>query len=234
MEKKKTTPSPEESIGSSVRQYVNMQIDRFALKGAEKMSWFSNKVIVTVIYIVSAMVLFLLLCFALSYFFGELLGSNALGFLCTSGIVLIVILIVFLLRKKLFANQMARMYTKLLLGDDGVKNMDELKVKEQIIEARIESKEEVIVAEYHAFKGMINPKNWINSIKEHFTGKRATKEEEKEEAPKEHTSHASHTQHASHTTNHTKEEAKSQHHTATNKNEGPSHKTGGNYQEKQW
>lgn len=186
-----------------------MQIDRFALKGAEKMSWFSNKVIVTVIYIVSAMVLFLLLCFALSYFFGELLGSNALGFLCTSGIVLIVILIVFLLRKKLFANQMARMYTKLLLGDEGVKNMDELKVKEQIIEARIESKEEVIVAEYHAFKGMINPKNWINSIKEHFTGKRAAKEEEKEEA-------------------------KSQHHTATKKSDGPSHKTGGNYQEKQW
>ncbi|MBP5229747.1 MAG: hypothetical protein J6Z32_06350 [Bacteroidales bacterium] len=216
MENKKTTPSPEESIGSSVRQYVNMQIDRFALKGAEKMSWFTNKVIVTLIFIVSAMVLFLLLCFALSYFFGELLGSTALGFLCTAGIVLIVILIVFLLRKKLFANQMARMYTKLLLGDEGVKNMDELKVKEQIIEARIESKEEVIVAEYHAFKGMINPKNWINSIKEHFTGKRAAKEEEQE-----HTAHTAHT------------EAKTAAH-STKKSESSSHKKGENYQENQW
>jgi len=216
MENKKTTPSPEESIGSSVRQYVNMQIDRFALKGAEKMSWFTNKVIVTLIFIVSAMVLFLLLCFALSYFFGELLGSTALGFLCTAGIVLIVILIVFLLRKKLFANQMARMYTKLLLGDEGVKNMDELKVKEQIIEARIESKEEVIVAEYHAFKGMINPKNWINSIKEHFTGKRAAKEDEQE-----HTAHTAHT------------EAKTAAH-STKKSESSSHKKGENYQENQW
>lgn len=193
-----------------------MQIDRFALKGAEKMSWFTNKVIVTLIFIVSAMVLFLLLCFALSYFFGELLGSTALGFLCTAGIVLIVILIVFLLRKKLFANQMARMYTKLLLGDEGVKNMDELKVKEQIIEARIESKEEVIVAEYHAFKGMINPKNWINSIKEHFTGKRAAKEEEQE-----HTAHTAHT------------EAKTAAH-STKKSESSSHKKGENYQENQW
>ena len=193
-----------------------MQIDRFALKGAEKMSWFTNKVIVTLIFIVSAMVLFLLLCFALSYFFGELLGSTALGFPCTAGIVLIVILIVFLLRKKLFANQMARMYTKLLLGDEGVKNMDELKVKEQIIEARIESKEEVIVAEYHAFKGMINPKNWINSIKEHFTGKRAAKEEEQE-----HTAHTAHT------------EAKTAAH-STKKSESSSHKKGENYQENQW
>lgn len=193
-----------------------MQIDRFALKGAEKMSWFTNKVIVTLIFIVSAMVLFLLLCFALSYFFGELLGSTALGFLCTAGIVLIVILIVFLLRKKLFANQMARMYTKLLLGDEGVKNMDELKVKEQIIEARIESKEEVIVAEYHAFKGMINPKNWINSIKEHFTGKRAAKEDEQE-----HTAHTAHT------------EAKTAAH-STKKSESSSHKKGENYQENQW
>ncbi|MBR4980580.1 MAG: hypothetical protein IKY05_03650, partial [Bacteroidales bacterium] len=106
MEQKKTSKSTEETIGSNVRQYVNMQVDRLALRGAERISWFTSKVIVTVIYIVSAMVLFLTLCFALSYYFGELLGSTALGFLCTSGIVVIFIAIVYLLRKRLFANRM--------------------------------------------------------------------------------------------------------------------------------
>ena len=226
MEQKKTSKSPEETIGSNVRQYVNMQVDRLALRGAERISWFTSKVIVTVIYIVSAMVLFLTLCFALSYYFGELLGSTALGFLCTSGIVVIFIAIVYLLRKRLFANRMAKMYTKLLLGDEKTMNMDELKHKEELISARIESKEEVIIAEYNSFKSMVNPKNWVNSIKEYFAGKRTAKEEEKEDAPRKAAEH-----------NKKEESAPKEHHREEHKekkSEGSSHKKGENYQEKQW
>ncbi|MBR5906899.1 MAG: Got1/Sft2-like family vesicle transport protein [Bacteroidales bacterium] len=230
MEQKKTSKSTEETIGSNVRQYVNMQVDRLALRGAERISWFTSKVIVTVIYIVSAMVLFLTLCFALSYYFGELLGSTALGFLCTSGIVVIFIAIVYLLRKRLFANRMAKMYTKLLLGDEKTMNMDELKHKEELISARIESKEEVIIAEYNSFKSMVNPKNWVNSIKEYFMSKRA----EKEEAPKqEHASHTAHTEAKAAEHPHKKKET-SEHHSSAKKSDGSSHKKDGNYQEKQW
>ena len=212
-----------------------MQVDRLALRGAERISWFTSKVIVTVIYIVSAMVLFLTLCFALSYYFGELLGSTALGFLCTSGIVVIFIAIVYLLRKRLFANRMAKMYTKLLLGDEKTMNMDELKHKEELISARIESKEEVIIAEYNSFKSMVNPKNWISgivsSVKEAFSGSKKDKEE------KETPHRTAHTEAKAAEHNKKEESAPKEHHREEHKekkSEGSSHKKGDNYQEKQW
>ena len=93
MEKSNFSRPLDESIGSSIRHYVNMQVDRAAMKGAEKMSWVSNKIIVTVIFIISGSIILMLLGFALSYFLGEIMGSTALGFLCVAAVVFLLALV---------------------------------------------------------------------------------------------------------------------------------------------
>lgn len=164
MEKNNFSRPLDESIGSSIRHYVNMQVDRAAMKGAEKMSWVSNKIIVTTIFIIAGSIILLFLGFALSYFLGEVMGSTALGFLCVAGAVFIVALIVFIMRKKLFANQMARMYTKMLLGDDKMSDMNELHLRQQLMDQQIKDREEAFTQEYRMFKQMINPLTYINQF----------------------------------------------------------------------
>ena len=115
----------------------------------------------------------LMLSFALGYYLGDIFGSMALGFLCSAGSIALLSLVIFLFRKKLFANQMAKMYSKMLLGNSKMSNMKELHLRQQLIQSQIESKENDIAAEYQLLKNMLNPLNYIgkfvNMIKEAFS-----------------------------------------------------------------
>ena len=164
MEKSNFSRPLDESIGSSIRHYVNMQVDRAAMKGAEKMSWVSNKIIVTVIFIISGSIILMLLGFALSYFLGEIMGSTALGFLCVAAVVFLLALVVFIMRKKLFTDKMSKMYTKMLLGDERMSDMHELHLRQQLMDQQIKDKEEAFTQEYRLFKQMINPLTYVNQF----------------------------------------------------------------------
>ena len=173
MEKSKFSKPLDENLATSIRKYINMQIDRAALNGAERISWISNKAIVTLIMIIAGGLFILMLSFALGYYLGDIFGSIALGFLCSAGSIALLTLIIFLFRKKLFANQMAKMYSKMLLGNSKMSNMKELHLRQQLIQSQIESKENDIAAEYQLLKNMLNPLNYIgkfvNMIKEAFS-----------------------------------------------------------------
>ncbi|MBR3303828.1 MAG: hypothetical protein IKI67_06595 [Bacteroidales bacterium] len=173
MEKSKFSKPLDENLATSIRKYINMQIDRAALNGAERISWVSNKAIVTLIMIIAGGLFILMLSFALGYYLGEVFGSIALGFLCSAGSIALLTLIIFLFRKKLFANQMAKMNSKMLLGNSKMSNMKELHLRQQLIQSQIESKENDIAAEYQLLKNMLNPLNYIgkfvNMIKEAFS-----------------------------------------------------------------
>lgn len=175
MEKSNFSKPMDEGLGSSIRKYLYMQVDRAALKGAETMSVISNRVIVTTILLLTGSIVLIMLCIAGGFFLGELFGSNALGFLCAGGIVLILGIIVWLLRKKLFANQMARFYTGMLLGDGKLSGMKELNLKQQFVETEIRDKEEDIALEYQMLKKMLNPLHYIglvvDKIRDIFHGK---------------------------------------------------------------
>ena len=152
-----------------------MQVDRAALKGAEKMSVVSNRVIVITILLLTGTIVLMMLCLAAGFFLGDLFGSNALGFLCSAAIVLILGVVIWLSRKRLFANQMARFYTGMLLGDEKLSSMRELNLKQQFVETEIKDKEEDIAIEYQMLKKMLNPLHYvglvIDKIRDIFQGK---------------------------------------------------------------
>ena len=164
MEKSKFSRPLDENLGSSIRKYLNMQVDRAALKGAEKMSVVSNRIIVTAVLLLAGTIVLMMLCLAAGFFLGDVFGSNALGFLCAAALVLVLGLIVWLLRKRLFANQMAKFYTGMLLGDDKMSNMKELNLRQQFVETEIQNKEEDIAAEYQMLKNMLNPLHYVGLV----------------------------------------------------------------------
>jgi len=175
MEKNNFSRPVDEGLGSSIRKYLYMQVDRAALKGAEKMSVVSNRVIVITILLLTGTIVLMMLCLAAGFFLGDLFGSNALGFLCSAAIVLILGVVIWLSRKRLFANQMARFYTGMLLGDEKLSSMRELNLKQQFVETEIKDKEEDIAIEYQMLKKMLNPLHYvglvIDKIRDIFQGK---------------------------------------------------------------
>lgn len=175
MEKNNFSRPVDEGLGSSIRKYLYMQVDRAALKGAEKMSVVSNMVIVITILLLTGTIVLMMLCLAAGFFLGDLFGSNALGFLCSAAIVLILGVVIWLSRKRLFANQMARFYTGMLLGDEKLSSMRELNLKQQFVETEIKDKEEDIAIEYQMLKKMLNPLHYvglvIDKIRDIFQGK---------------------------------------------------------------
>ena len=71
MEKSNFSKPMDEGLGSSIRKYLYMQVDRAALKGAETMSVISNRVIVTTILLLTGSIVLIMLCIAGVFFLGD-------------------------------------------------------------------------------------------------------------------------------------------------------------------
>jgi len=88
------------NIKKDIREYIEVRLDLLRLHTAEHISrLFSNAVSAAVIgYLLLIILLFI--SFAGGYFFGSLLHSNELGFLCVAGFYTVVLVIFLVFRKQ--------------------------------------------------------------------------------------------------------------------------------------
>lgn len=106
-----------DDIRQDVKEYVNLKVDGYKLKGVENFSIISNKVLVTLVATMLGAVILQLLGFALAFFLGELTGSTALGFGITAIMFAIALIIIYAKRETLFLNKMVRMYMKMFFNN---------------------------------------------------------------------------------------------------------------------
>lgn len=102
-----------DDISSSAKEYVNMKIDEFKLRGVENLSILSNKMIFLLIATMMGGVILQLTGLALSYFIGQLLGNTALGFLITAVLFIIILLIIYSRRNNLFTDKLVALFIKI-------------------------------------------------------------------------------------------------------------------------
>lgn len=107
-----------ENYKADIRKYVNLKIDDYKLKGVETLSILSNKLIFTILFIVLCGIVLQLLAFALGYLLGEWIGSYAAGFAIAGVVVLLIMLILYFCRDKLFINTCIRVFIKVFFGND--------------------------------------------------------------------------------------------------------------------
>jgi hypothetical protein len=88
------------NIKKDIREYIEVRLDLLRLHTAEHISrLFSNAASAAVIgYLLLIILLFI--SFAGGYFFGSLLHSNELGFLCVAGFYTVVLVIFLVFRKQ--------------------------------------------------------------------------------------------------------------------------------------
>ncbi len=120
MEENPKKRTPFEEITNSAKEYANLKIDEYKLRSVEGLSTLFNLVLFIIVATIVAGVALQSLGFAAGYAIGEITGSNALGFAIMGVLFLIVVLVLYLCRKKLFVNQLVRLFIKLFF-DNGQK-----------------------------------------------------------------------------------------------------------------
>lgn len=112
--------NPFEEITDSAKEYVNLKMDEYKLRGVEGLSTLFNTVLFIIIAAIIAGVALQMLGLAAGYAIGEVTGSTALGFTVMGVLFIITVSILCLFRKRLFINQLIRIFIKLFF-DDGKK-----------------------------------------------------------------------------------------------------------------
>ncbi len=83
------------------KEYLDSQLKLLQLKTIERGSRLIASLIVDATKLVFALLVIFFLCLSLGFYLGEVFGSNALGFLATAGIFLVIIGIISLLEESL-------------------------------------------------------------------------------------------------------------------------------------
>jgi cation transport ATPase len=102
-----------EELISSIKDYLSMKVDDTKLHLAESFSILFSKLIFFVIAIVIGGLAVGFLATAFNSWLEVLLNSRIYASLVTSGIFILSIVVLFFLRKRLFTNNMVRLFIKL-------------------------------------------------------------------------------------------------------------------------
>ncbi len=96
------------------KRWVELEAEYVKLTAAEKFTVLTGTAVLGAICLISGMVVIILLAFALADVF-KIIMSPALAYLCVSGVMILLILLVYFLRRKLIFDPIARFITRLFL-----------------------------------------------------------------------------------------------------------------------
>ena len=115
----------------NTKNYVDLRIEQLKLKGSDSASKILAAVLAWVLIIAVALLLLTVLVFACILLLGKVLDNYALGAFIVCGALLLVLLVLWLCRKKMFRDELAHNLS-------GKKNYEDLVRSEELVEARLE------------------------------------------------------------------------------------------------
>ena len=104
------TNQPKEEVRDlidDVQDYVNTRLDLFKLKAVNASSEVLASLVTYALLVLIFTIFFLMVNIGIGLYLGELLGRSFYGFLALSGFYLLIMLIFWALRKKVFKNPIA-------------------------------------------------------------------------------------------------------------------------------
>ena len=166
-QKKNKFTAPADRLVNKTKGYVNAQIDNVKLRSVKGLSQGTSAVagLLVIFIIVGALVTTLSVAAVL--WIGELIGNYALAALIMSGILLITLVVLILLRKQLFKSSFISMYTDIFFQKESkpesLKTMEGLDMAIWDAEKRIKDKEEDISDAYTQCKDFYTPANLLGA-----------------------------------------------------------------------
>jgi len=108
---------PVQDLGKSAVEYMDLRMDDLKLRTAKGLSVAIQKVLVAVLFITVAGIVLTTAAFGLILLIGKLVGDYAAGAFIVSGFFLLVFIVLYLLRKKLFIGGLVEMFVRLFFEE---------------------------------------------------------------------------------------------------------------------
>lgn len=164
-QKKNKFTAPVDKLVHKTTGYVNAQIDNVKLRSVKGLSQGTSAVASLLLIFIIVGALVTTLSFAVVLWLGELMGSYALAAFIMSGVLVIALVVLILLRKKLFKSNFISMYTDVFFQKEekpeGLETMEGLDIAIWNAETRIKDKEEDVTDAFTQCKDFYTPKNLL-------------------------------------------------------------------------
>ena len=133
--------NPADNLIQETRGYIDAQLDVVKLRSVKGLSQGTSAIMGLLLIFIIAGALLTVLLLALVLWLGEILNSYALASLIMSGVLLVILVTLYLLRRSLFRNSFVSMYTDVFFPDEawpaGLDSMDSLDKAIERTESRI-------------------------------------------------------------------------------------------------
>ena len=165
-QKKNKFTAPVDKLVHNPPGYVNAQIDNVKLRSVKGLSQGTSAVAGLLLIFITAGALVMTLSFAVVLWLGEMIGSYALAAFIMSGVLVIALVVLILLRKQLFKSNFISMYTDIFFQKEakpkGLETMEGLDIAIWNAETRIQDKEEDVTDAFTQCKDFYTPKNLLD------------------------------------------------------------------------
>lgn len=164
-QKKNKLTAPVDKLVHKTTGYVDAQIDNVKLRSVKGLSQGTSAVagLLLIFIIVGALVL--TLSFGVVLWLGELIGSYAQAAFIMSGVLVIALVVLILLRKQLFKSNFISMYTDIFFQKEskpkGLETMEGLDIAIWNAETRVKDKEEDVTDAFTQCKDFYTPTNLL-------------------------------------------------------------------------
>lgn len=110
---------PAEEFARSTSEYIDMKADEIKLRTAKGLSVTLNSLLLSILFLTLGSIVLMASAFGGVLLLGDLIGSYAAGAFIVAGFFLLLGIILFALRKKLFLNGLVRMFVRMFFEDEG-------------------------------------------------------------------------------------------------------------------
>lgn len=189
-EKMSRLSAPADKLVHETTGYINAQIDDVKLRSIKGLSEGTSAIAGLLLIFIFVGALVTALSFAFVLWIGELLHSYALAAVIMAGILLLVLVVLFLFRDKLFKNSFVTLYTNIFYQKEGnkpvgLKSMEGLDMAIYNAENRIKDQEKDISHALTELKDFYSPRHLLGeelpAAVSFFFGNRKKKKKQEQE-----------------------------------------------------
>ena len=106
------------SLSGNVKDYVRLKLELYKLMAVEGIAQLLSSIIISIVVLLLAIFFLFFLALAFVYWYGEVAGHMYVGALIVTGFYLILSVLVFIYRDKLFVNPLITKLTSLMQEED--------------------------------------------------------------------------------------------------------------------
>lgn len=106
------------SMTENVKEYINLRIDYIKLLLTEKIARLASYFLMSVIFFILGMFLILFISFAFVFWYGDEVGPTFVGALIIVGFYVLMGLVIYGMRYKLFINPLVKKLAKIIMEEE--------------------------------------------------------------------------------------------------------------------